>query len=411
MKVLGIIAEYNPFHLGHLYHLETSKKVTGAEYVVCVMSGNFVQRGEPAIVDKWARAEMALKCGADLVIELPAVFSLSSAEFFALGGIKLLSQMGIVDFLCFGSEAGSLNKIEKVAQVLAHEPTELQKLIKHEMNKGVTFPAARANALKELLDEDIDQIVKEPNNILAIEYLKAIKILKSRLTPVTIKRIEAHYNSEDIRGKIASAKAIRKLVFSTKNPKLIQEFVPAQAYRVILRSWKKGYFPVESEDFSQLIIGQLRKMNTSDLKEYLDVSEGLHNRISKAAYDSGCLEELIQKIKTKRYTQTRIQRILFQLMLGIKQHHIKKASKKENPLYIRVLGFNTKGQKLLKQTKQKATIPIITKTAHLKQLKKPFIKKLLAFDILASDLYALGYKHSDLKKGGRDFYQSPVIVD
>jgi predicted nucleotidyltransferase len=412
MKVVGIIAEYNPFHFGHLYHLKTSQKITGADHVVCVMSGNFVQRGEPAVVNKWARAEMALKCGADLVVELPVVFSLSSAEFFALGAVKLLTQMGIVDFLCFGSESGKLEEIQKIGMLLSSEPLELQKLIKTEVDKGLVFPKARANALVRFLGNNVNDLVIKPNNILGIEYIKAIHKLKSSIKPVTIKRIGADYNSETIDGRIVSAKALRNLLTGKHTDiNTLYRFLPLTVFEILKKHYHDNLCPVVAEDFTLLVLGLLRRASLDELKHCMDVSEGLHNRIKKAAYRASSFKDLIKKIKTKRYTQTRIQRSVFQFMVGIKKADIKEASKIDTPLYIRVLGFNKKGRYLLKKIKNASSIPIITKVANYKKLSHPLIKQLISRDIMATDLYSLAYKNSQTRIGGQDYYTGPIIID
>lgn len=412
MKVVGIIAEYNPFHFGHLYHLKTSQKITGADHIVCVMSGNFVQRGEPAVVNKWARAEMALKCGADLVVELPVVFSLSSAEFFAFGAVKLLTQMGIVDFLCFGSESGKLEEIQEIGILLSSEPPELQKLIKTEVDKGLVFPKARANALSRFLGKDVNDLVVKPNNILGIEYIKAIHKLKSSIKPVTIKRIHADYNSETIDGRIVSAKALRKLLTSKHTDiDTLHSFLPLKAFKILKKHYHDNLCPIVAKDFTPLVLGLLRRTSPNVLKQYMDISEGLHNRIKKAAYRASSLKDLIKKIKTKRYTQTRIQRSVFQFMIGIKEADIKEASKIDTPLYIRVLGFNKKGRYLLKKIKKISSIPTVTKVANYKKLPHPLIKQLISYDIIATDLYSLAYKNSKARIGGWDYYTSPIIID
>ncbi|NTV90828.1 MAG: nucleotidyltransferase family protein, partial [Clostridiales bacterium] len=269
MSVLGIIAEYNPFHNGHLYHLRKSRLLTGARYVVCVMSGNFIQRGGPAIADKWSRAEMALSCGADLVIELPAVYAMSSAEYFAGGGVSLLNSLGIVDFLSFGSECGNLDEMKTLAEILSSEPAEYKAFLKDALDTGISYPAARESALMKYLsrtscngfpDEALKLagIIKSPNNILGIEYLKAIMRTGSVIKPVTVGRTGSAYNSEELQGTMSSATAIRKSLQSlwpeymkgsmtakavlAESP--LAETLPTESLEILLREFEAGRGPV-----------------------------------------------------------------------------------------------------------------------------------------------------------------------
>ena len=311
-RVLGIIAEYNPFHNGHLYHIAKSKEETGAQYVVAVISGNFVQRGNTSIVNKWTKARMALLNGADLVIELPTVYSISSAENFAEGAIKILNSLGIVDTLSFGMEAKDISTLNNIANVLYSEPKEYVTILSHELKKGNSFPKARENALMMYLN-DIKRyanIMAGSNNILGIEYLKALKRTKSTINPVGIKREKVLYNDKYIVDEFASATAIRKMLM-TKQLGDISKVMPRNSYLLLGEELKKGHYVIDISRFEKEIIYNLRRMSIEDIAKLPDVSEGLENSIKNAADSCNTIEELINIVKSKRFTQTRIQRILY----------------------------------------------------------------------------------------------------
>jgi len=420
MKVLGIIAEYNPFHNGHLYHLEESKKLSSADYTVCVMSGNFIQRGEPAMLDKWARAEMALLSGADLVIELPVVYAMSSAEFFAYGAVKILDSIGVVDFICFGSEAGSIGMLKKIADVLYNEPEDYKLSLKTHLAKGLSFPSAREAALKQYFSnispicEHISYLMGASNSILGIEYLKALKRLKSNIMPLTVKRINNDYNSQDITGNISSATAIRKHVFQCSQqhscPDLSQ-VLPASSLAVLQREFECGRGPVFPQRFEDIIIYSLRKMTAEQVRNLPYVSEGLENRIKDAAHSSGSLEEILEKVTTKRYTRTRIQRSIFSLLTGLTADDFNLFNKYGGPQYIRVLGFNPKGRELLSVAKKRASLPIIVKTANFKNSCNPLVRRMIEIESFSTDMYVLGFNNPILRKSGQEFTRNIVKLE
>lgn len=338
-KVLGIIAEYNPFHNGHLYHIKKSIEETGASSVICVMSGNFVQRGNTSIVDKWTKTKMALANGVDLVLELPTIYSVSSAENFAEGAIRLLDSLKIVDTISFGMEAKDIASLNNIANVLYTEPKEYTTILEHELRKGVSFPKARENAVMMYLN-DIKQyanILTGSNNILAIEYLKAIKKLKSKLNPIGIRREKVLYNDEIIIDDFASATAIRKMI-ATGQFSDIQKVMPKSSYALLADELRKGHYVLDLSKFQKEIIYNLRKMSVEEIAQLVDVSEGLENAIKNAANSSNNLVDFVNIVKSKRYTQTRIQRILIYALLGITNSKML-AFKKAVP-YARVLGFN-----------------------------------------------------------------------
>lgn len=415
MKVLGLITEYNPFHNGHLYHLEKSKEVSGCDTVVCIMSGNFIQRGLPALVNKWARTEMALANHVDLVIELPVYYAVSSAEFFAFGAIKLLDSLGVVDSVCFGSECGEVEILNMVAKVLVEEPEDYRYLLGNHLRQGISFPTARSLALQNYFNRSnkndsalIKLVVNQPNNILGIEYIKALYKLKSKIQPATIKRYTADYNSIKLFGNIASATAIRKILKSD-NLDIINGVVPPPSYEILDREFREGRGPVFADSFESILLSTIRKMNVSHLKNITDISEGIENRIKKAAQNSGSFHDLLVKIKTKRYTLTRLQRILIHILLGLSKDFFNSFHSIGGPPYIRVLGFSSKGKELLSKIKS-SSLPLVTTPSDFLRTCSPFQKEMLEADILASDIYSLGYPVPSQRIGGQDFYQRILSI-
>ncbi|MDI9488080.1 MAG: nucleotidyltransferase family protein, partial [Bacillota bacterium] len=306
MKVVGIITEYNPFHKGHKYHIEEAKKITGADYLVAVMSGNFVQRGSPAIINKYDRAMMALNNGVDLVLELPVCYATGSAQYFALGAVALLNQLGIVDYLCFGSECGNIKLLEDAAKLFYKSSESFDNILYSYIRKGLSYPAAREKAAKDLLKADT-QIISEPNNILAIEYIRALLLLNSSIKPITIKRNKAHYHDKELKNDISSATAIRSILQNSKNP---AEFSPVKnsvtncVYDYFIKNYNRR-FPITMEDFSSIIKYKLTYESNRKLTEYLDLSSDLVDRIKNIDIQNYDIESLMQIIKSKNITLTR----------------------------------------------------------------------------------------------------------
>ncbi|MDK2932911.1 MAG: hypothetical protein PWP27_721 [Clostridiales bacterium] len=415
MKVLGLITEYNPFHNGHKFHLESSKKISETDYVICVMSGNFIQRGEPALLDKWARTKMALTNGIDLVIELPVSYVLQSAEFFSFGAVKILDSLNIIDSLCFGSELGHIDILKAIAEILLKEPEEFSLQLKKFLNQGNSFAKARAKAIVHYMGQAysehyIQDIVSSPNNILAIEYIKALYKLNSDIKPITIKRYKTGYHSLEFKDEIASATAIRNLIQKKKDIKAIKPFMPSSAYDILYSEMANGKCPIYTQHFETTILTFLRRLNHIELSAFPDVNEGLENRIENAAHKFGTLEEVISAIKTKRYTRTRLQRIMFNILLGITQNKLNTFQTFGGPQYIRVLGMNSKGKELLKVLNQKASLPIIIKPSSYKHSCNPLLKQMMELDFLATDLYSLYYPVKDKRIGRLDYLTSPVIL-
>lgn len=404
-KVLGIVAEYNPFHNGHLYHLNESKRRTDADYTICVMSGNFVQRGEPAIIDKWSRAEMALRSGIDLVIELPLVYSISSAENFAYGNISLLDKLGIVDYVSFGSEVGDMSILDSIAEILCNEPKEYVSLLNHELAKGISYPKAREKAILMYLNDirKYANVLSNPNNILGIEYLKAIKKLKTELKPITIKRTNANYNSTLIVDEYASSTAIRKNINKLD---VISKVVPEETFSIIDNKIKHGQIIRGLATYEKEILYKLRTSSIEYIANLPDVSEGLEHAIKNAANSCNNIMDLISIVKSKRYTQTRIQRILLYALLDITKQDMEN-SKKGIP-YIRVLGMNENGKKLLSEivSRKKLNI-IVSPKKFMDNSNNKIAKSLFAKDILATNIYTLGYEFESISNLD---YTTPVVT-
>lgn len=412
-RVLGIIAEYNPFHNGHMYHLQKAKEQSGAQYCICVMSGDFVQRGNTSIVNKWKKAEMALLNGVDLVIELPTIYSVASAEGFSLGAIKLLNNLKIVDAISFGTETSDFAALNNISSIVNEEPMKYKSILNSELKKGLSFPKARENALMLYLNDNkrYDNILNTPNNILAIEYLKALKKIKSTIQPIPIKREKVYYNDNVIVDEFASATAIRKLL---KNEEFseIRKVVPKSTYQILKKETELGNVVLDLSRYEKEIIYNLRRMTVSEIAELPDVNEGLEHSLKNAANYSNDITNLINIVKTKRYTVTRIQRILICALLGITKRDVGMAKKAEP--YIRVLGFNEKGKELISRiNKQNPKATVITSVKKFQDKNNnnknsKIYKRLLDIDIFSTNVYTMACKSESL--ANLDYTKNMVIL-
>ena len=391
-NVVGIIGEYNPFHNGHIFHLEQSKKTAKADYTIAIISGNFVQRGNVSIVDKWTKAHMALCNGVDLVLELPTIYSISSAENFADGAIKILDALNIVDYVSFGSETADLTTLDTIADILHRQPSEYISLLNHELSKGLSFPKARENAILMYLNDirRYSHVLSSPNNILGIEYLKALKRHKSTIQPIAIPRESVGYHDTAMINNFASATAIREMICTNHLAKL-PYVMPPVTYKILYHAFQKGHYVKDLARFEKEIIYTLRRMSLSEIANLPDVSEGLEYALKNAAGFCNTLEEFMNIIQTKRYTHTRIYRILLYALLGITKADMK-LSKKITP-YTRVLGFNEKGKELLSIiSSSKTDTDIITSVKkYIDSNPSKNMKRLLEIDTRATDLYTIGY--------------------
>lgn len=390
MKTVGLITEYNPFHNGHAYHIEKAKMLTGADRVIVVMSGDFVQRGAPAVMPKHLRAESALLSGASLIIELPVCFATGSAEYFAQGSISLLNQLGCIDSICFGSECGDLHLLKEIAQILADEPIEYQTALKQALKEGASFPAARQEALN-IYSDKYSEILASPNNILGIEYLKALAKIHSKMEPFTIKRIGSGYHDMDINGQFSSATAIRSDIYqladvnsSSESLPLthIQTQVPSSCHELMKKNYQTRY-PVKADDFSLLLKAKLLCETAGSLSHYLDMSPELANRILRLRNDYLSFEQFCDLLKTKELTRSRISRSFIHVLLGITNDWLT-AMKAPAP-YARILGFRRDHADLLGILKRTSDIPLITSPARTVLADTAY--QMLELDIYASDLY------------------------
>lgn len=390
MKTVGLITEYNPFHNGHAYHIEKAKMLTGADRVIVVMSGDFVQRGAPAVMPKHLRTESALLSGASLIIELPVCFATGSAEYFAQGSISLLNRLGCIDSICFGSECGDLHLLKEIAQILADEPIEYQTALKQALKEGASFPAARQEALN-IYSDKYSEILTSPNNILGIEYLKALAKIHSKMEPFTIKRIGAGYHDMDIDGQFSSATAIRSDIYqladvnsSSESLPLthIQTQVPSSCHELMKKNYQTRY-PVKADDFSLLLKAKLLSETAGSLSHYLDMSPELANRILRLRNDYLSFEQFCDLLKTKELTRSRISRSFIHVLLGITNDWLT-AIKAPAP-YARILGFRRDHADLLGILKRTSDIPLITSPARAVLADTAY--QMLELDIYASDLY------------------------
>ena len=399
MKIIGIVSEYNPFHKGHQYQIEKSRQDLNASGVVAIMSGNFVQRGYPAIYNKWVRAEMAVRSGVNLVIELPTYFATSSAEPFARGAVELLHHSGVVTHLSFGSEVDDLNALKEISTLLNNPTDTFTEALSTSLTEGSSFPAARSKALAKALPELVTRLdLNQSNIILAVEYLKALQQLNSTIEPYLVKRQGSSYHDDRLDSPFVSATAVRKLIHEMPERLFTGDWIPQSVMEVLKRT---PFRASKIEDFEKLILYALRMSNAQELSSFRDISEGLENKLLEASHTSSTYEMLVQNVKSKRYTQTRINRVLLNTLLGIKPIEINL----EKEGYFRVLAFDVVGQKILREMKKKSSLPVITNINK----HKDFLAEspLLQLDVKATEIYQLGQIEPAWIKGGLDFLAKP----
>lgn len=413
-NVVGIVAEYNPFHKGHEYHIKRAKELTGAAACIVVMSGDFVQRGAPSVFDKYTRTAMALNGGADLVLELPSVFATGSAEDFAACGIALLDRLKVVSSICFGSECGELSLLMEAADILAREPAAFVDTLKEKLRCGATFPQARAAALFACGIKDGD-ILASPNNILGIEYLKAIQRRNSPMRPVTISREGSGYHEGTLPQNtgFSSATAIRNTIYESCQafpptiPDSVKNQVPPHTWELMRRS-----FPVFSDDISLILNAKLLSLSEQGqpFAQYLDVSPELASRIQNTVLSFASFEDRIQCLKPKQYTYTRISRALLHILLDIRSDLAADGRKADFSPYARVLGFRREAGWLLAEIKKRGEIPLITKTADAGRILEETPLHMLQKDMSCSHLYqaVVQNKYQILPKN--EYTRSVVIL-
>lgn len=416
MKAVGLVTEYNPFHNGHLYHLNKAMELTGADISVAVMSGDFVQRGEPAVLDKYTRTSMALNSGVNLVVELPVNYAVSSAESFAAGALKVLDYIK-ADSIAFGSESGDIERLSKLAYILCDNEDTLYKEISKYTANGISYAAARQKVVEKLTDKDTAAMLTSSNNILAVEYLKAIIKNNYAIKPYTVQRQGDSYNDTDIRSEYASATALRENLKADN----ISKYIPVKA-GLILSSNTNYIYP---DDITEALFTRLldilfassydKNVFIENVMQYPDVSKEIAGRLYKSAMDmitrtvpqrseskdnwAFSFGSLCEHIKTKEVPLSRIKRALVRIILGLDKKHMGKYA---NEPYIRVLGFDKKGQEYLSYIRKTVEVPLITKTADYKEM--------LLDDIHAANIYNMMVAGKYGVKELGDFVRGPVRV-
>lgn len=389
MTSCGIIVEYNPFHNGHKFHIEKSRESSGADNIIAVMSGSFTQRGEPALFNKFTRAHAAISSGVDLVLELPFCFSCAPAQFFAEGAVRTLASTGVVDSICFGSECGDISMLSKSDKVGEE--------VKGLLAQGLSYPSACA-ALS-------DSPLSTPNDILGAEYLRAISLYATEITPYTIKRNDSGYHSDKPCGKFASASYIRERIYAD-GILSVKQFLPKEVYDIL----EKEYYNKNYTEFSlldSLILGKIR--SGGNLKDSAYVAEGIENRFYDMSFSATSIKDLADNVKTKRYTYARLLRILSCFAVGLTDKKLSEFVTK-GPQYIRVLAANNNGKKLLSEMKKKASLPVITTPSAYKDLNET-AREMFELDCLSADISALAIKNPALRNGRQDFKKLNIFYN
>lgn len=381
MKIAGIIAEYNPFHNGHLYQINKLKSEYSIDAVVVVLSGAFTQRGIPGVCDQHLRTKMALENGADLCFELPLYSSCASAEYFAEGAVSLLDKLGCIDYLCFGSETDDINALELASSRLCNLSSAEDELIGKYLNEGYSYPKARSLALN--IDE---KLIGTPNNILAIEYLKALAARNSSIKPVSIVRSSNNYNEESLsENGLSSASAIRRILESGENFEVLNKHLPENVYSLINGS--NIFFPIFMNDFSDYLLYQLHLNHEKGYEDFYDVGEFLSNTFSNKLYDFKDFSSFVLECKSKNYTYTRINRALTHIMLNMTEDFAISFKENDYSLYAKLLGFTEAGKDVLGFIKKNSSIPVISKAANAEKLISGIALEEFNQDIFASNLY------------------------
>ncbi|CAM3945506.1 nucleotidyltransferase [Paenibacillus alkaliterrae] len=415
MRTVGLIVEYNPFHNGHLYHLQQSVKITEADAVVAVMSGHFLQRGEPALLDKWSRTKTALEGGCDLVIELPVAYATQAAEWFAYGAVTLLEATGIVDSFCFGTESGDLGPLLQAAEAIAHESSAFKSLLKQLLQTGISYPSAYSQAVSAYLSNQGNTSAANfpfslPNHTLALHYLLALKRMDGEMEPFTIAREKAQYNQTTASdSQIASATAIRKLLLDQRSLEGARSFVPDSTFRTLQEQWSAGHCPISWEQFTNPLLHAIVTRSATELACLHEVTEGLEHRIRRSLPKLAArqFDDLLALLKTKRYTRTKLQRALLAILLGHAKADFTAEKLASGIEYIRILGFSEKGKQLLRRMRHSAKLPVLLSAA-----RSPRPYRYLELDVQASSVYMLGMpREAAFQSLYRDYIDKPVTLE
>jgi predicted nucleotidyltransferase len=410
VRIVGLITEYNPFHSGHLHHLRESLRITGADASVAVMSGHFLQRGEPALVDKWVRTEMALAAGVDLVLELPFPFACNSAPAFAMGAVQVLDALGVVDAFCFGSESGSLASLQACARLLIDRADEIASTTATRLRQGVSYPVARAEVLSGLSPGLPSETVSSPNNILGIEYLRALGLTGSALQPYTVQRLGAGYHSLDACGQIASATGIRKRIADGER---FDPFMPMACLGILQQTLDNGGLLEPGRLF--IALQTLLLQGPESLEGIYQIDNGLEQRLADAAMTATSYPELVNAIKSRQWTLTRIQRVLSYVLLQVSSETMRDFLR-HGPMYLRLLGVSSRGRAVLARARKKKCLPLIADPVRAKAALRRFYRnrpealhlaeQMLDCDLRASRLYGLLKATPCQGHSNQDFFQA-----
>ncbi len=399
MKICGVIAEYNPFHNGHARHLAETLQILGSETaIICVMSGNYTQRGDFAVLEKYRRAEMAARCGADLVLELPLSSCLSSAEGFAFGGIALLHALGCVSYLSFGSECGEIQLIRQAAKL--QKSQQAQAALRHALAKGLPYAAAMQHAVMGL-DENCSLLFSQPNNTLGIAYCAALDTLHSTITPMTIRREGAAHDAKYAVDAVPSASLLRTLLTDGQSA-ACQPLMPPQSWAVLQDAMQQGAAPVLCDAVDTAIVSYLRRLSPTDFSRYCGGADGLEYRLYEIAQKYASFTEICAAAQTRRYPLARIRRVLFRAWLNLP------ANLPYMPSFVRVLALGKYGRDILRNMKRSCALPVIMKPSAAPK-HYPSLASILEQDRLADDLYALAFPAPALRRGGESLRKTPYI--
>ena len=410
MRIVGLITEYNPFHNGHLHHLQESLRITCADASVAVMSGHFLQRGEPALVDKWVRTEMALAAGVDLVLELPFAFACNSAPHFAMGAVQTLNALGVVEALCFGSEEGDLAPLQSIARILVENSEAVEAATRKLLRSGISYPVARAEVLSTEFPGLPSETLASPNNILGIEYLRALQITCSSMRAYTIPRLGAGYHSTDVTDHIASATGVRKLIAAGD---VFEHLLPTACREILKETLGEGRLLDYERLFNSLQTLLLQEMES--LRGIYQVEDGLAKRLVDAAMTATVYTELAETIKSRQWTLTRIQRILSYVLLQISGNEMH-GFLQQGPMYLRLLGSTDRGRQVLARMRSKKTLPMISDPARAQATLQRFYRgrperchmaeQMLKCDLRATRLYGLLQATQQQVHRNQDFFRT-----
>lgn len=418
MKICAIICEYNPLHYGHLYHIQKAKELSECDAVMCIQGGNFTQRGEPAITNKYVRSRMAIEAGADIVVQIPTAYCCSSAETFALCGVKIANSFDNVTHLAFGCETENYELLKEIAKYFANEPKEYKEKLKIFLDQGNSLPVSRQKAIEELIKEDKVEfseitetlnILSKPNNILAIEYLKALYRTKSKIEPIFTTRANSDYNSADLNGKDSSATAIRTRILKKNKVSSIRKLIPSFSYKLLKENAKKYGLP-DLELYNDLCSYVVKTSSQEDILNVYDVSEGIQNRFIDSARRFKDFNELLLDVKTKRYTYTRLKRIVLRLLLKIDKETVGKIYKMDKLPFIKVLAFNAGNPDLLSNVNANTNL-IIRNSNVVKDADKDY-KNLADIEDRANAVYNMLLKKTNtVPNFAPDLYTQTIKYD